>query len=169
MQNLILISGRGGSGKSTVSQYLFSNLNDTALIQADKMVDFEPFEIGEKLHRIKMRNCSALIATYLKEGVRDIICEGFVQNQFELNEVEQQFKDINIYVFWLELDKASRHSRVKSRGRGSDDDPSIMDIYESASTEPWPFHSERAKLTEISVKNKLAKDVCIEIRQILAL
>lgn len=169
MQNLILISGRGGSGKSTVAQYLFRHLTNTALIQADKMVDFEPFEVGEKLNRIKMRNCSALIATYLVEGVKDIICEGFVQNQFELNEVEKLFKDINIYVFWLELDIASRHSRVSNRGRGSDDDPTIMDIYESASTAPWPFQSERATLTEISVKDRSPEDVYLEIRKRLVL
>lgn len=166
MSNIILISGRGGSGKTTTALALFKSFENVALIQADKMVDFEPFEVGDKLNRIKMRNCSALIHTYADGGITNIIAEGFVQNQFELNAVEKRFSQHTIYVFWLELDKDARIARVANRGRGTDDDPTTMAIYEAASTEPWPFKSTISQLnalnmTELNTDQVIARIMCL--------
>jgi deoxyadenosine/deoxycytidine kinase len=160
MQKIIFISGPIGSGKTTIASELYKRLDNVALIEADKMVTFNPCDMSKQIFRVRSENCDALIQTYLNENVQNIICEGYIQNQFELDAFEEIFKSrAKIKLFWLELSREERQERVADRGQGVEDTPEFMDEYENANSQPWPFTSESTKLKSIELENKSSDDI----------
>ena len=155
MQKIILISGPIGCGKTTTARKLYEALDSASLIEADGLVKYKPWSMDDQSLKVKSANCNALIKTYLDEGIDNVVCEGYVQNQFELEALEEIFKsNAKIYVFWLELSREERQRRVAGRGQGDADTPEFMDEYEKSNAQPWPFTSDVSVLESISVEGK---------------
>ena len=153
MQKIILISVPIGCGKTTIARRLYEELDSASLIEADNLVNYKPWLMDEQSLRVKSTNCNALIKTFLDEEIENVICEGYVQNQFELDKVEKIFgPSAKIYVFWLELSREERQKRVEGRGQGDADSPEFMDEYEKSNAQPWPFSSRTSYLKAIDAE-----------------
>jgi predicted kinase len=121
-QRIILISGFGGTGKSTIARLLFDKLDDCALVQADHLFLIKPWAIGDKLGRIKLRNCLDVMRNFFDEGYQNIICEGLVWSQEELDAVRAKFAPdlYDLFLFWLTASKSVRFDRVVKRAEPGD-------------------------------------------------
>jgi len=168
MQKIILLSGFGGTGKSTVGTLLYEKLGNLALFEADHLFNIKPFVIGEKLGRIKLKNSLALIQNFLEEGYNNIIAVGLVWTQEELDAVVQKFsKDTQIFLIWLEAPKEIRFQRVLMRGEPGDTLEFLEEV-EQKLPNPWPFKEEKCKIFKISVEDKSSNEVGNKIIDILS-
>jgi dephospho-CoA kinase len=141
-QRIILISGFAGTGKTTIANMLHETFNSSALVSADELFHIRPFEIGEKLGRVKLQNCLSVITNFLNEGYENIICEGLVWSQAELDSVVVSFvKRCNLVLFWLDAQKDIRRERVMQRGESAD----FLQFADS-SIYPWPLQANFVKM-----------------------
>lgn len=139
-QCIILISGFGGTGKSTCANLLFNKLDECALVEADHLFNIKPWAIGDKLGRIKLRNSLDVLQNFINEGYQHVICVGLVWSQAELDAVVQQFpaQTHNLFLFWLSANKATRFDRVIKRGEPGDTEE-FLEHVEQTVPDPWPL------------------------------
>jgi predicted kinase len=149
-KRIILISGFGGTGKTTTASILFNKLADCALVEADHLFIIKPWAIGEKLGRIKLRNSLEVMQTFASEEFHNIICVGLVWSQAELEAVESKFPDyqFDLFLFWLTANKETRFDRVVGRGEPGDT-REFLEQVEQTIPNPWPLKSPRTNLEVI--------------------
>ena len=159
-QRLILISGFGGTGKTTSANMLFNKLDDCALIEADHLFIIKPWAIGEKLGRIKLRNSLDVMRNFFYEGYHNVICVGLVWSQAELDAVRNQFSDDQyvIWLFWLTADKSIRFDRVIGRGEPGDTQE-FLEHVEQTIPNPWPLQAPTCYLEQIDTSNLVPETV----------
>jgi len=123
VQKVVLISGQGGSGKSTCSHLLYERLESVALIEADAVIKVKPWIEYEKLRKLGMINGAGLIQNYWDAGYENIICPGMVWNQKDMDFLCSKISDLskNIVLFWLHTEKNERHRRRIDRKRDDAD------------------------------------------------
>lgn len=129
MQQIILISGKSGSGKSTCGKLLHEALEHSVLIESDALIKVKPWTIDEKFMTLKLKNASDLIRNYWNAGYKYILCPGLVWNQQELATLLSFIPEYekHIVLFWLETRKVGRvHRRIK-RGRDDADSKQHLD------------------------------------------
>jgi thymidylate kinase len=169
MQHIVLIGGFGGSGKTTVSALLASELKSNALLEEDHLFRISPFEDWEKIGRIKTRNTHALISTFLDEGFEHVICAGYIWSQGELDGVVKEFGGdaVKVWLFWLDTPKHVRHGRAKMRGRDeADQTPFLEQIEEKfVKTLKLPLLNAGSEWAEIETTDKTPEQVTLEILQ----
>lgn len=171
VQRLILISGYGGSGKTTCADALEHHLDHAARVEADEMFRIKPFDLsGDKLGRIKMRNCTAVISTFLDEDYGSIICSGLVWAQQELDTIAAAFSNrCAIILFWLKTSKEIRYKRVLARSRDAADSKEFLDRIEEKIIDPLPFTCPaNTEVYEIPTDNQEACDVVKEMMRYLS-
>lgn len=137
-QRIILLSGFGGAGKSTVGEQLQERLASCARIEADDLILIKPFLIGEAMGRIKTKNVITVTQNFIAENFEHILIIGYVWSQRELDEIAKHFQTTRyeVHMFWLHASKEVRYSRVKSRDKNTDSE-SWLDKVEG--TVPYPL------------------------------
>lgn len=162
-QRVILISGFAGTGKTTVANMLHETFHNSALVSADDLFHIRPFEIGEKLGRIKLKNCLSVIDNFLAEEYQEIICEGLVWSQSELNSVLATFAQRCAFVlFWLDADKNTRLERVMHRG-----EPADFLLFADSVQDPWPFQGAPVQFRRLSTERLNCHQVLDQILETL--
>lgn len=165
MQTIILLGGFGGSGKSTTGWKLHESFQSSALIEADHLFYVRPWEIGEKLGRIKLKNTINVMQNFLDESYQYIICIGLVWSQAELDAIVQAFgAKTKIYMFWLHANKETRFQRVLARGEPGDTEE-FLETVEKTLKYPWPLHIHSGEIYKIEVDHKNPNQVFAEIFQ----
>ncbi len=174
MQRLILISGFGGSGKSTCAQKLWDKLDHVAMIEADHLFRIKPFEMQtpegrEQIGRIKLRNSLSVTRTFIEEGFSYIIVEGLVWSQAELDAIRilANEKSCDVWCFWLKTTKEIRHRRAIGRGLEGDTQE-FLDIVEQKIVDPTPLSLPDGHYHEIETDTKNPEQVVEEIFRHLA-
>lgn len=140
MQQIILIGGKSGSGKSTCGKLLYEALEHSALIESDALIKVNPWTVDEKFMRLKLKNATNVIRNYWNAGYAHILCPGLVWNQQELAtllsfipEYEKQ-----IVLFWLETRKVERNRRRLKRGRDDADLKQHLDMVDEVTKASIP-------------------------------
>ncbi len=168
-QKIILVSGFGGTGKTTVGSHLHELLDNNALVEADELFHIKPFEIGEKMGRVKLENSLDVMTNFLKEGYEHVICVGLVWSQAELDAVVSEFPCNNYehFLFWLSASKEVRFQRVVSRGEPGD----TLDWLESVEQtipNPWPLRMNIGRAIEIDTTNRSPINIAQEVMRLIA-
>lgn len=174
MQRLILISGFGGSGKSTCAQFLWDRFDHVAIAEADHLFRIKPFEMNTQegrdlIGRVKLENSLAVTETFIKQGLENIIIEGLVWSQVELDAAVDLAKKHNcvVWCFWLKTSKEVRHKRAISRGRDDADSQEFLEVVEKKISDPTPLALPSGHYNEITTDNLTAMQVVDEIIRLM--
>lgn len=166
MQKIILISGFGGSGKSTCAQLLWDSFENVAIVEADHLFRIKPFKMDtgeerERMGQVKLQNSLAVTKIFLQEDIQNVILEGLVWSQHELDAVVELVKDhdAQVWCFWLETSKEVRHKRTISRGRDTADSQAFLDVVEEKISDPSPLSLPDGYYHEIQTDHLKAKEV----------
>jgi predicted kinase len=168
-QQIILLSGFGGTGKTTIGNHLNELLENNALIEADELFHIKPFEIGDKMGRIKLKNSLDVMTNFLKEGYQQIICIGLVWSQAELDAVINEFPGDSYkhFLFRLHASKEVRFQRVVNRAEPGDT-LEWLEKVEQTILNPWPFRMNIGQVVDIDTTSKSPIDVAQQIMRLIA-
>lgn len=165
-QHIILISGFGCSGKSTCAQLLWDTLKNAAIVEADHLFCIKPFEMNtergrKQIGRVKLRNSLAVMETFLEEKFENIIVEGLVWSQEELDAVVKLAKKHTycVWCFWLKTNKEVRHKRAIVRGRDEADSLEFLDLVEQKIKDPTPLSLPSGHYHEIITDDLTVSEV----------
>lgn len=162
---MILISGFGGSGKTTCSNILHAKIAENALVDADHLFNVEPFIVDDRLGRIKLKNCTDVICNFFDEAFPVVICSGLVWSQAELDAIAKAVssKDCEVWCFWLKVSKPVRHQRVLARARDGADSQEFLDKIDAMISNPTPMSLPGGHYVEIETDNLSAQEVVDEM------
>lgn len=176
MQRIILISGFGGSGKTTCARLLRDKLEDVAIFGADDLFRMKPFEVRTeegraKIGRVKLKNSLAVLTTFIEEKCQNIIVDGLVWSQHDLDAVVEAAKKYHcdVMIFWLETSKRIRHSRAIARGRDDADAQEFLDLIEENVVDSTPLKLASGKPFTIQSDNKTPEEIVGEILKSLSI
>lgn len=168
MHQIILVSGFGGSGKSTCAQMLWDRLENVAIVEADHLFRIKPFEMNtvegrELIGRVKLGNSLAVTTNFMQEKFENIIVEGFVWSQSELDAVSELAgkHEFEIWCFWLKTSTAVRHKRAIARGRDEADSQEFLNLVEQKIKDPTPLLLPKGHYHEI-VTDELSSEKVVE-------
>ena len=126
---LILINGQPGTGKTSVSKKLLSELGNSAYFDADVLVATNPWEFGGSTNTLMIKNAVSLVSNFSKSGFQNIIISGLTRNQEILDKfLEQLNKTPDTLFVWLHASKEIRMARKKERGRDGADENKYFDF-----------------------------------------
>jgi len=163
---LILINGLGGSGKTTCGRLLCERIDSCAYFDIDMLATVNPFEFGEELMRLGLRNAAGLISNFFDAGYEVVVmssgtgCQRHVDYLLSLIPLPD-----HVYWIWLTASKAERDKRRLARSRDGADKPEWLDYVDRVS-EPYagPVEIESGTCCEIDTDNAASNNV---VRQIL--
>lgn len=165
------MSGFGGSEKSTCAQRLSEGWGNAALVIADHTFHFRPFDVETEggramIGRVKLRNCLAMIETFLDEGFAHVICEGLVWSQRELDAVVEAVRGrgCDVRMVWLDTSKEDRFRRALKRSDPGDDEE-FLETVERQIPKPAPFRIDPAAGTAayVATDGKTPEQVATEV------
>jgi hypothetical protein len=140
MHDLILINGCGGSGKDTTGRLLLARLKSAALVDIKALIRVEPWEFGEKITDLGVRNAASLITNFAESGYRQIILSGGLATQKSLDLLMSSIPDsLRVHYFWLEVPKSVRDMRRVQRQRDEGDKVQHLNHIDSVFSDPGPL------------------------------
>ena len=88
MKRLYMIGGTMGIGKTTVSQYLKTELNNSVFLDGDWCWDMHPFHVTEETKEMVMRNICTLLNNFIKcSAIENIIFCWVMDKQDIINDI----------------------------------------------------------------------------------
>ncbi len=174
MKKIISISGFGGSGKTACANLLWDHLENAAIVEADQFFRIKPFDWMTKeglgqIGRIKLQMSIALTKSFCEEKFENIIIDGLVWSQAELDEVAANAKKYGYetWCFWLETKKETRHKRALDRKRDEADSQQFLDTVEQLIKDPTPLSLPGSHYHEIKTDGLSAAKVADRMLAIL--
>ena len=169
-QRIILISGLAASGKTSVGELLQEKLDNCARIESDFLILVKPFEPGDKLTRVKIRNNISLVHNFIEEQYKNIIVVGAVWNQDHLNLFLKELspQDYNVSLFWLDVSKEDRFERALRRHDPDDNTEWLEKMEKLFPTPPLPLEPPNGSSYVIKVGSKNSQEITNEIETLLA-
>jgi hypothetical protein len=126
---LILINGLGGVGKTTCARILCERIDSFAYFDFDMLTKVKPFEFGEKLIRLGLKNSAGLIDNFCRAGYQTVIMSGGIYNQEHVDYIKNRISEPEqIFLFWLVASKGERDKRRIDRSRDKADDLVFLDL-----------------------------------------
>jgi len=88
MKRLYMIGGTMGIGKTTVSQYLKTELNNSVFLDGDWCWDMYPFQVTDETKEMVIRNICALLNNFIKcSTIENIIFCWVMDKQDIINDI----------------------------------------------------------------------------------
>ena len=118
MNNLYIITGPAGVGKSTISKRLAESKDKSVLIEGDEIYHhvvggyISPWKEGNHLDTF-WKVCLSNIKIYLEDGY-DVVFNYIIDLE-DLNKIKEEFKDYNIKFIVLLVDEETLLKRDKER------------------------------------------------------
>lgn len=168
-QQIVLISGEAGSGKSTCGKLLYDRLESVALIEADAIIKVKPWENFAKLRKLALSNVAALIQNFWNAGYRAILCPGVVWNQDDMNALCAALPNLThaMTLLWLQTDEKERNRRRANRHRDAADLPQEFSNVDDAVAGKKPTTLPSGKAYEISTTYRTPAEIVKEMMCIL--
>lgn len=173
MQTIILISGFGGSGKSTVSTALLDSFDHAALVSADSLFQIRPFDgISEEgrntIGSIKMKNCLSVIQNYLDAEYPVVIVDGLVWSDDEYQKVLQfESSTVRVLLFWLDVPLDQRVQNALKRNRDGADNEEWLRSMEKKNMELQLPECNEQTVFKLPIKGESVDETVRVIRSLL--
>ena len=163
---LILINGLGGSGKTTCGLLLSDRIDSCAYFDFDMLTKVNPFEYGEDLIKLGLRNAAGLISNFFAAGYKVVVMSaGTGSQRYSDYLINLIVPPDRIYWIWLAASKTERDKRRLVRRRDGADDPKWLDFVDGkAGLYAGPVDIEGGLCCEIDTDNAAPNNV---VRQIL--
>lgn len=167
MTKLILINGQGGAGKSTTARHLLRMLHPAAYIPTDSLISVEPFEWGEELLSLGMRNAHLLIRSFADTGYDYIILCGLLPNQTLLNRFLAEMEPRHSVLYaWLRATQETRDQRRLQRARDDADQQQHFNFLDKLIPDlTQPLNVPDGAFIEVDTSNLTPDQVAQEIRK----
>jgi hypothetical protein len=134
---VIVIAGCGGAGKETVARLLYEALEPCAWVDMKTVIRVRPWEYGEALIRLGVRNAAGLARHYLAAGFSPAIVSGGLGSQGSLDLfLDLVGGEVAVHYVWLHAGKPVRDARRLERGRDDADRPEYLDAVDSVVPDP---------------------------------
>jgi thymidylate kinase len=85
MQKLLIICGQEGVGKSTLIKSLVEHLHHGAVIDAEDLVQVNPWEQNEKFENLVLDNAACIVNNFFKYNYERVVVGSVVRNRKELD------------------------------------------------------------------------------------
>ena len=104
---IIFINGSINSGKSTVAKILADKLDNTALLEVDRLRDFIAWMPLEKSIPINLENAVAVIKVFVNRGINVIVPYplGKVDYEYLMDKLKEHQKQLHFFTLSLKLEK----------------------------------------------------------------
>lgn len=165
MRKLILINGKPGTGKTTVSNLLRKKYESSAWVDTDALMHMRPWKREQRTFSIALHNALHCARTFFENGYPIVIISGSVHSVSLLGELTSFFKD-DEYEGWfvfLHANDEIRKLRKESQGmkNGVDDPKFKLEESESLTAQNVsPF-----KYMEIETSEKNPEGIAQEISE----
>jgi len=137
---------------------LHNNFESSACVSADALTELRPLTLDDKLLRVRLRNTLDVIRNFLDEGFENVVCDGLIWSQKELNAVAGALagEHVQLFVFWLQASKVVRFRRMLDSAGGGDTMEFLQHV-ETQIADPWPMtltagHVEMVETSYIDVQ-----------------
>lgn len=119
--NLLILVGQEGSGKSTTVRALLKETPSSAQIDAEDVVQLNPHgEMDSPFLQLMWKNVACLTRNFWEAGYRTVLAGSFLSNLGHYNDFRRVFPDdANIYVVQLCAGKPTRDVRRAERSKQS--------------------------------------------------
>ena len=118
--NLIIIVGQEGAGKSTLVRALLPKTNPGAQIDAEDIGQINPFKFDSHFKHLLWKNVSALIKNYWSAGLTTVIAGSFLNNYEDYQEFRSYLPEqVAVYLVHICASKAIRDGRRIEREKPS--------------------------------------------------
>jgi guanylate kinase len=151
-QNLIIIVGQEGAGKSTMVRALVKAIPDSAQIDAEDVGEVNPWHMDDAYLRMLWKNVADLTRNFWSAGYRTVVAGSFLSNVDHY----RAFRDMlnmpaTVYVVQLCATKASRDVRRIERGKETSEE--WRDMVDRVDPEDVSFASANADYTFVRIDN----------------
>ena len=102
--NLIILNGAPGTGKSTCSQLLLNQLEDSVWLDGDDVWRVRVFDHKDKRFPISYRNVISVLRNYISAPFRHVILSWILPDDESIRSIVDGISDLpcNVYVFTLQ-------------------------------------------------------------------
>lgn len=117
MQQLIIINGTPGIGKTTVAKLLFARLKNCAYLCGDAVWQINPFEVNERTKAVVEKNIPFVLRSYLEAGYEFVILDWVMHRQEIIDRILRPLADLDFEtkVFTLVADEQAAVERALAR------------------------------------------------------
>lgn len=118
--NLVILVGQEGSGKSTTVRALLKETPWSAQIDAEDVGQVNPWQMDDAFLQLMWKNVACLARNFWGAGYRTVLAGSFLSNVGHYNAFRQMLPDdANIYVVQLCAGKPTRDVRRAERPKQS--------------------------------------------------
>ncbi len=129
MQEILIINGAPGIGKTTVARLLFARLNDCAYLCGDSVWQINPFEVTERTKTIVEKNIPFVLRSYLEAGYQFVILDWVMHRQEIIDRILSPLADLNFEakVFTLVADEKAAVERSLARNGAARNSAGVLE------------------------------------------
>jgi energy-coupling factor transporter ATP-binding protein EcfA2 len=151
-QNLIIIAGQEGAGKSTTVRALVKAIPESAQIDAEDVGEVNPWHMDDAYFRMLWKNVADLTRNFWSAGFRNVVAGSFLSNVDHY----RAFRDVlnmhaNVYVIQLCATKATRDVRRINRGKETSEE--WRDMVDRVDPEDMSFAYENSDYIFLRIDN----------------
>ena len=118
--NLLILVGQEGSGKSTTVRALLKETPSSAQIDAEDVGQVNPWQMDDAFVQMMWKNVACLTRNFWEAGYRTVLAGSFLSNLRHYNAFRQVLPDeANVYIVQLCAGKPTRDIRRAERPKQS--------------------------------------------------
>ena len=150
--NLILVEGQEGVGKSTILRALLPHTPHAARIDGEDLAHLNPCKMGADFMQLLWQNMAALIKNFWAAGYSTVVAGSSIDSHSDYVQFRQELpSDMNLYLVHLCASKAVRDQRRIERVKASTKE--WRDWIDNAYPEDTTFEENRQDYRYVQVRS----------------